>query len=209
MIKNLTGQQILLIITGIIVLLWLINWFFMDSKSTKTKSATIQPTVQPIQPIQPLVQYIKPSQHTQLIHTQAPNTPIISPTGPEIPHQGATFTLYYFYSPACGYCKQFWPSWNAVANKLKEIHGIFTKTIDATKPENENLTFYYNITGYPTVILSTPEKDVEYTGNRTSDELYKFVIWHIDEYKTNQTSANNQNIQNMYSIQNNQYIPTN
>ena len=86
------------------------------------------------------------------------------------------FQLYYFYHPSCGHCKQFMPTWENFAknyNGTGKIH-----TIDATKSENENLRFYYNVNKYPTIILSTQNKNVEYNGNRTIEDLAKFVDSH-------------------------------
>jgi thiol-disulfide isomerase/thioredoxin len=205
MIKNLTGQHILLIIIVIIIILWFISWLISRSSKSITTTAAQDMLNQYQQAHQNQNSQIVGQTHpvnTQL--NKIPNTVI---AGPEVPHQHqqqqqqqqqeTPFVLYYFYSPTCGYCKQFLPSWNTVVNKLKGLNEITPKTIDATKPENENLAFYYNITGYPTVILTTPDRDIEYTGNRTPDDLYKFVLSNIN---------NNNNTQNdMYPTQNVQY----
>lgn len=92
------------------------------------------------------------------------------------------FILYNFYSPSCGYSQQFMPSWNAVADKLKNVDAVSVKAINAASPGNENLTFYYNIKGYPTVILVTPDRNVEYAGDRSPDDLYNFVMKYVKDY---------------------------
>lgn len=197
MIGNLTGQQILLIIIVIIILLWLIYWFMNHSKNKTTNvtnpSNTFNQTKHPNTQQTQIKSYSsQPTNATQI-------TSVI-PVG-QIHEQIQTpFVLYYFYSPTCGYCKQFWPAWHTVVNKLKDVKGISVKAIDATHPENENLAFYYNISGYPTVILTTPDRDIEYTGNRNSEDLYKFVVSNINDYTQ-------RNEYNMSNIQNNQIYP--
>ena len=47
--------------------------------------------------------------------------------------------------------------------------------------KNENLAFYYNISAYPTIILVTPNRNIEYSGDRTVEDLQQFVIKHINE----------------------------
>ena len=96
------------------------------------------------------------------------------------------FTLYNFYSPKCGWSVKFMPDWNKVANQLnnssEQSSDISVKSIDVTKPENENLAFYYNITAYPTIILTTPNRNIEYSGDRSPNDLINFVKTTMAEY---------------------------
>ena len=69
-----------------------------------------------------------------------------------------------------------------IVSKLKGINGISAQVIDITKPENDNLSFYYNVTLTPTVILKTPDKSIEYAGSGTSDDLHNFIIVALGEY---------------------------
>lgn len=93
----------------------------------------------------------------------------------------APFTLYNFYSPMCGASMKFMPVWQEVAKRLKNINAIDIRTVDATKPQNETLTFYYNITSYPTIILVTPDRNIEYNGDYNAEDLYQFVIRIMNE----------------------------
>lgn len=176
MIENLTVQQFLLFILGIIILLWLIYWICSSSK--KNKVAIYQP-------------------YKILSHQQN----VKSSNQLPIQHQETPFILYYFYIPTCGFCKQFTPSWIEVVNKLKNLNIVTLRAIDATKPENETLAFYYNISHSPTVILVTPDKNIEYDGNRDPNDLYNFVVSNINEYSQNiQHVPNNQfDINNQYA----------
>ena len=194
MIGNLTGQQILLIIIGIIVIIWLISWLM-----TKNKPIPVQQVIR--EPMQ------MTSQQSGVVQSGIgqPNLPqqVTIPIGSEL-LQETPFTLYYFYRPTCGYCNQFESVWKEVSNGLKNMNGISVRAVDSTKPENENITFYYNITTVPTIILVTPDKNIEYTGDRSANDLYNFVISHTKEYyQNNQQMPNNE-----FSI-NNQYTPNN
>jgi thiol-disulfide isomerase/thioredoxin len=201
MISNLTGQQILLIIIGIIIVIWLIGWL-MSSHNKPALPIQQQIVRQPAQIITP--QIITP----QIITPQPPTMPhptqpsITKPLGPEVQHE-TPFTLYYFYRPTCPYCKQFEPIWKEIVNHFKNINGISLRAVDSTLPQNENLSFYYNITSVPTIILVTPEKNIEYEGNRSSNDLYNFVISHINDYLQN--NQNNQYAPNDNYDINNQY----
>lgn len=92
------------------------------------------------------------------------------------------FTLYNFYSPRCMYSVEFMPVWNSVAKNLSGISSLSVRAVDATLPKNEDLAFYYNISAYPTIILVTPNRNIEYSGNRAVEDLQQFVVKHINEY---------------------------
>ena len=101
---------------------------------------------------------------------------------PEDAQLDSPFVLYYFYSPNCRFSQQFSPAWSTVANKLQSINLVSPRAIDASKQENEHLAFYYNVRGYPTVILVTPDKHIEYSGDRSPDDLYRFVASAVNNY---------------------------
>jgi thiol-disulfide isomerase/thioredoxin len=97
-------------------------------------------------------------------------------------HQSSSKTpyiLYYFYSVHCPACTNFVPIWNQVVEKLGKIKNLTTRPVDVSRPENENLAFYYNVTYTPTIILVTPNKTLEYSGNRTVSDIYNFVMNNI------------------------------
>ena len=173
MIGNLTGKQILMIIVGVIVLLWLIQWL----TSPKRRVVQTQTIKSP--------QQVPSPQQVQQLQSPQPRQPVTTTVGLETAQPDTPFVLYNFYSPNCGHCKNFTPAWNEVADKLKGITGISVRAIDASKPENENLAFYYNITGYPTVILVTPDKNIEYSGDRSANDLHQFVVTNINQYAQN------------------------
>ena len=85
------------------------------------------------------------------------------------------YILYNFYSPHCGYCRMFKPQWEEAAKRISNKYGITVRSIDATLDENSNIVFYYNINAFPTVIVVTPKQNYEYSGNRTADDLERYV----------------------------------
>lgn len=91
-------------------------------------------------------------------------------------NNNSDFKLYYFYHPSCGYCIQFMPIWEKVKQNYLDNN---ISTVDTSKPENENLSFYYNVNKYPTIILSTKNKNIEYTGDRSLEDINRFIATHI------------------------------
>lgn len=99
------------------------------------------------------------------------------------------YILYYFYSDKCGPCKSFINTWNdLVRTGTNKFPNVSFQAVDVNDVNNENLLFYYNVTKTPTIILSTPDGAVEYDGNRSREDLVRFVLQHM---KNNYVSANN------------------
>ncbi|AGF85381.1 hypothetical protein QJ854_gp401 [Moumouvirus goulette] len=179
---NLSWKHILLIIIIVIIAFWLLSWLLFP----KTVSGSSGPYYQPqiIQPMTILPQNnnnVVPQYSFGVVNNDGGN--IQNPTNTDV--QNATndpFVLYYFHSPACGHCKNFNPAWELLRQRLSGSTGVSTRSIDTTKPENENLAFYYNVSAVPTIILITPDRNVEYSGNRTPDDLHNFVVTHINDH---------------------------
>jgi len=170
MLKNLTTTQIILIVIVIILLIWIFAKLL-----SKPRQTTVIVPKQNIQPFSTNNNTIaSPKNPTDVAPRSSPQTPlgVLMDTG--------TSTLYYFYSPQCGHCKRFQPTWQELLTHLQKIPNLHTQAIDVTKSENDNIVFYYNITGCPTLILATPQKNVEYTGNRTTTDIYDFVNTHLN-----------------------------
>lgn len=96
--------------------------------------------------------------------------------------QKPVFRLYIFYSPECDYCKTFIPETIKVKKQLDNFPEILVEHIDVTQPENDNIAFYYNVETVPNTIFITPEKNVQYIGERSAAGLYEFVVKQIKEY---------------------------
>lgn len=81
-------------------------------------------------------------------------------------------TISAFLLPGCGWCEKFKPEWAKFTDMAKK-EGFNTKTIDAQ--EQSELVTQKGITAFPTVQVEKNGKTVEYNGNRTAEDLLKFV----------------------------------
>jgi thiol-disulfide isomerase/thioredoxin len=76
----------------------------------------------------------------------------------------AIMALYHSHN--CGHCVSFMPIWE----KFRDINKQMTiKTINCDTNECPNVKYF------PTIIMEKNGKNVEYSGNRTLDDLQKFV----------------------------------
>jgi len=78
-----------------------------------------------------------------------------------------------FYAPWCGHCKQLAPIWDQLAEKFKDSADIVIAKVDATVNEVERV----KVTSFPTLKYFSKDSDkvVNYSGERTLEELIKFV----------------------------------
>jgi thiol-disulfide isomerase/thioredoxin len=92
-------------------------------------------------------------------------------------------TLGIYYTNWCGYSRSFL---NDLDNGLKNTleKKIKIKLVDCEKNKDECAKL--NIQGYPSIILHTPEKNILYKGNRSEDDLIKF----IDNSRKNSSNVN-------------------
>jgi len=162
MLGNLTGKQILLIIVAVIVVLYALAWFMDDKRSPQKKVKNSQ--------------NMRPTQNKQMSALSQPADPTNGS-----PSENTPYTLYNFYSPNCGHSVAFMPAWQQLEKRIANNDTISIKAIDATQPENSDLLFYYNIKGYPTIILKTPQKYLEYSGDRTVEDLHKFIMQNVNK----------------------------
>ncbi|AYV85376.1 MAG: hypothetical protein Satyrvirus13_9 [Satyrvirus sp.] len=159
--EKLGNREIFLIILGIIIILILIYWLNHQSVQYFKQALVAQPTIKNPKKITTNVQPTKWKSHQPL----------------------SSFTLYYFYRITCPHCAKFTPVWDEISNKLISAvpDKITPKAVDVTLPENSNLTFYHDAFTVPTIILVTPTGNIKYTGNRTPDDFYNFVMEHINK----------------------------
>ena len=84
-----------------------------------------------------------------------------------------------FYAPWCGHCKQLSPIWDQLGEHFKENEDVTIAKMDSTKNEVEGIT----IEGFPTLKFfpkGANKKVVDYTGDRTLDDLMKFMEGQLD-----------------------------
>ena len=83
-------------------------------------------------------------------------------------------TIINFNTSWCGYSLEFQPIWNSFTEtmKSKDIDVIDMK---CDKNENKQSCKNYNIRGYPTISLFSDGRRIDYEGERTVQDLSKFV----------------------------------
>jgi glutaredoxin len=84
-------------------------------------------------------------------------------------------TVTYYYLPECPWCKKFKPEWDKFSELAKKL-GIDVSEVDASDATHAEATAKKGIRGFPTVIVSKGGQDEEYGGDRTADDLMKFVM---------------------------------
>ena len=89
--------------------------------------------------------------------------------------------FYNFMNPGCGWCEKLAPTWAKLSEKYANNPNVSIRTINSTKPENEQLAFYYNVSSFPTLILVTPEQNIQYVGDRSLGDLDRFVRENIKQ----------------------------
>lgn len=186
--NRLTNRQIVLIVVGVILILIVIGFF---SRAGRRATPVVRVTTQ---------QQVSPGQNRAIVGRRylpplaapsvapgyrpgvRPPSPSVSAPYPGTPDRETVFVLYYFYHPQCLHCQQFHPIWNSIVERLKVNEDISLRAIDASNPQNEDLTFHYNVDKYPTLILVTPSGKMEYAGSRTEHDVSNFVYQQMNQY---------------------------
>ena len=83
--------------------------------------------------------------------------------------------LVEFYAPWCGHCKTLAPEYAKAAKRLlNNDPPVRIAKVDAT--ENKKLAEQFSIQGFPTIKYFVAGQATEYTGGRTEDTIYSYVI---------------------------------
>jgi thiol-disulfide isomerase/thioredoxin len=85
--------------------------------------------------------------------------------------QSQPITLNLFKADWCPHCVSFKPTWEAL-QKNKQFN-IKYKTYDADAHKTDIAN--WKIQGFPTLILQTGNKSVEFVGEKTIDSISKFI----------------------------------
>ena len=202
MSTNLTPTQIVLIVIGIILLIWLFSWLMRPKIIIQQPFSQVDLNAgngyggsQGIQGIandnsnQASQLSSQPSIQSASIQTPS-SLPVPPPAQPaysdgplEYGTSDSPFVLYYFHSPTCGHCKRFSPNWDDVVRRFDGTSGIWFKPINLSDKDQEGqrLKFYFDVRGVPKIVMITDKNDYTYEGNRTPDDVYNFVIGHLQE----------------------------
>jgi len=80
-------------------------------------------------------------------------------------------TLALFKADWCGHCKAFKSTWEKLKNNMDKKISFVTYDADKNKNEIQN----FQIQGFPTLILLTGNKAVEYIGPRDEYSIKEFI----------------------------------
>jgi hypothetical protein len=87
--------------------------------------------------------------------------------------------LIYLYMEQCGHCKNFTPEWEKMATKINnDANSKFymTKYDLNDNSEGTKLSTANKIDYAPAIVLITPNKNEIYNGNRSEEDITKWVL---------------------------------
>lgn len=86
-----------------------------------------------------------------------------------------------YYAPWCGHCKALAPTWDSLAEDVKDIEDLVIAKFDATANEVAGL----EIRGYPTLkyYSKTNKAGVDYSGDRELDDFKKWLSENSSAYQ--------------------------
>ncbi|KAJ8917127.1 hypothetical protein NQ315_012617 [Exocentrus adspersus] len=91
---------------------------------------------------------------------------------------GTTFVK--FFAPWCGHCKRLSPTWDSLREKFSTKPGVSIVKVDCTIDANKQLCNDEEVEGFPSMFLyKNGVKVSEYSGSRSLDDLYDFVVKHL------------------------------
>lgn len=85
---------------------------------------------------------------------------------------GGKRKLILFKAEWCGHCQAFKPVWDQVQKELKQDNLEFV-TLDSEK--DEKIIKKYDVRGFPTIILETGDKKIEFQGMRNLEAIQYFL----------------------------------
>jgi thioredoxin 1 len=92
------------------------------------------------------------------------------------------YCLEYYYMDGCGHCDRFNES--GVWDQLKNQYGDKVTFNKYNNREEKDRIDKYNISGFPTILLTKDDKIIkEYDGNRSKEDLEKFIVSYTEKVK--------------------------
>ena len=86
----------------------------------------------------------------------------------EVTNNKIDLTLKLYYTEWCGWSKRFLPVWEQL-----EKSNLWCKLVKINCENNKGLCA--NVPGYPYITLEKNGKQIDYNGDRTYDDLIKFI----------------------------------
>ena len=94
--------------------------------------------------------------------------------------ENRNYVLEYYYMDECGHCMRFNES--GVWDQLKNQYGDKITFNKYNNKEESGRIEKYNITGFPTIIVTKDDKKIkEYKGDRSKEDLEKFIVSYIEK----------------------------
>ncbi|XP_012286499.1 thioredoxin domain-containing protein 5 homolog [Orussus abietinus] len=88
-----------------------------------------------------------------------------------------------FFAPWCGHCKRMAPTWEELGKKFLSNENVNIVKVDCTMDASKKLCSDQEVDGFPTLFLYRDgQKVTEYNGSRRLDDLYEFVMKHIQSH---------------------------
>jgi thiol-disulfide isomerase/thioredoxin len=121
--------------------------------------------------------------NTNASNTNAPNTNAPSFNAPSSNAKSSNtkssnkIKVYNFNTSWCGWSKKFQPEWDKFQQTINNDNNLSSR-IDAQDVKcdnNEDMCKQYNIPGFPTILIINDGKQINYTGDRTSNALLSFI----------------------------------
>ncbi|XP_015590317.1 thioredoxin domain-containing protein 5 homolog [Cephus cinctus] len=95
--------------------------------------------------------------------------------------KGVTFVK--FFAPWCGHCKRLAPTWEDLGKKFISNENVKIVKVDCTLESSKQLCNDQEVDGFPTLLLYRDgHKIFEYNGSRTFEDLYEFVMHHLQSH---------------------------
>ncbi|XP_012263697.2 thioredoxin domain-containing protein 5 homolog [Athalia rosae] len=110
--------------------------------------------------------------------------PVLTLTDENFKHgveKGVTFIK--FFAPWCGHCKRLAPTWEELGKKFLANENVHIVKVDCTLNSSKQLCNDQEVDGFPTLFLYKDGRKLsEYNGSRTLDDLYEFVMNHLQSH---------------------------
>jgi len=111
------------------------------------------------------------------VHAKKPPTKslVLTPDNFDKTINSGKFVFVEFYAPWCGHCKKLAPTWEKFAAVFENEPNVVIAKIDAN--EHQDLGTKYEIQGFPTLVLFTPEhpKGEKYDGETDLEALVEHI----------------------------------
>ncbi|XP_047349367.1 thioredoxin domain-containing protein 5 homolog [Vespa velutina] len=107
-----------------------------------------------------------------------------------------------FYAPWCGHCQKLAPTWEELANSLRNDDSVSISKVDCTS--FRSICEEFDIKGYPTLLwIEDGKKMYKYTGQRTHEDLKAYVSAMLKksaEQSLNKDKSSDSTIHNVLSL---------